>query len=193
MLSCDFGAILFRCVINLPVPAVSREPEEYLIRRHHLRGVVINPLQPASRRYGTGRGASPRHAVAHNGSGIAICVEVGVYAPVLAAHRAVNGSHTGQADVDQLHRVVYLDRLVNIAEQRVSRVAVLIFAAALQIDIYSGAPRIFLHDKHDLRQELVFRAVRVIPERGKDGSCAVVHDGQQPLDVRPFIDIGQHT
>ncbi len=43
-----------------------------------------------------------------------------------------------------------------------------------------------------LREELILRPARVVPQRSKNGCRAVVHHGQHPLDVRPFIDIGHH-
>ena len=64
---------------------------------------------------------------------------------------------------------------------------------AFQVDIDTVTPRIFLHDTDNLREEHILRTVRVIPQSRKDAVCAVIGDGQQPVDVRVLVDVGQHT
>ena len=64
---------------------------------------------------------------------------------------------------------------------------------ALQIDVDAVAPRIFLHDADDFREEGVLRSIGVVTERLEDAVRAVIGNGQKPFDVRPHIDIGQHT
>ena len=155
-------------------------------------GIVIDSLQPAPRGNRSRSGARPRHAVAHNRGSVAISVKVGIHTPVLAAHRAVDAGHPRQADVHQLCRIIIFHCIVNIMEKGVRRRPVLIFPATLQVDVHPGAPWVFLHDPHQLREEFILRPVCVIPQRSKNGCRAVVHHGQHPLDVRPFVDIRHH-
>ena len=109
-------AQVLRRVIDLPVPAVGRHSQENLIRVHDLGGVIVNALQPASRRNRPRRGACPGHAVAHNRRRVTVGIEVPVDTPVLAAHRAINGSHPRQADVHVLRGIVILYRIVDVLE-----------------------------------------------------------------------------
>ena len=109
-------AQVLRRVIDLPVPAVGRHPQENLVRVHDPGGVIVNALQPASRRNRPRRGACPGHAVAHNRRRVTAGVEVPIDTPVLAAHRAINGSHPRQADVHVLRGIVILYRIVDVLE-----------------------------------------------------------------------------
>ena len=109
-------AQVLRGIVNLPVPAVGRHTEEYLIRVHDLGGVIVDALQPASRRNRPRRGACPGHAVTHNRRRVTVGIEVPVDTPVLAAHRAINGSHPRQADVHVLRGIVILYRIVDVLE-----------------------------------------------------------------------------
>ena len=109
-------AQVLRRVIDLPVPAVGRHPQENLVRVHDPGGVIVNALQPASRRNRPRRGACPGHAVAHNRRRVTVGIEVPVDTPVLAAHRAINGSHPRQADVHVLRGIVILYRIVDVLE-----------------------------------------------------------------------------
>ena len=84
------------------------------------------------------------------------------------------------------------DRIVNILKQRICCSSVFIFTATLKVNVHTGAPRIFFHDAHKLCQEGILGTVRVISQRSKNGCRTVIHDGKHPLDVRPFIDVGQH-
>ena len=137
-------------------------------------------------------GTRPRHAVTHDGRRVAVSIKVRIHAPVLTAHRAVDAGHPRQADVHQLCRIVIFHSIVNIPEQRICRRPVLIFPATLQVNVHPGTPRVFPHDPHQLREELILRPARVVPQRSKNGCRSVVHHGQHPFDVRPFIDIGHH-
>ena len=109
-------AQVLRRIVNLPVPAVGRHSQENLIRVHDLGGVIVDALQPASRRNRPRRGACPGHAVTHNRRRVTVGIEVPVDTPVLAAHRAINGSHPRQADVHVLRGIVILYRIVDILE-----------------------------------------------------------------------------
>ena len=68
------SAKVLRRIVNLPVPAVGGHPEEDLIRVHDHRSVVVDALQPASRRNRPRCRACPCHAVGHDGCGIAVSV-----------------------------------------------------------------------------------------------------------------------
>ena len=109
-------AQVLRRVIDLPVPAVGRHPQENLVRVHDPGGVIVNALQPASRRNRPRRGACPGHAVAHNRRRVTVGIEVPVDTPVLTAHRAVDAGHPRQADVHVLRGIVILYRIVDVLE-----------------------------------------------------------------------------
>ena len=109
-------AQVLRRVIDLPVPAVGRHPQENLVRVHDLGGVIVNALQPASRRNRPRRGACPGHAVAHNRRRVTAGVEVPVDTPVLTAHRAVDAGHPRQADVHVLRGVIGFHGIVDVLE-----------------------------------------------------------------------------
>ena len=185
-------AQVFRLVIDLPVPAVGGHSEKDLLRVHDTDGIIVHALQPASRGNRTRRGACPCHAVGHDGRGVAVAVEVAINTPVFTADRAVDARHTRQADVHHLRWIVGFDRVVDVSEHRRGDVRRGVISAAFQVDVDAGTPRIFLHDADDLCEELVLRAARVIPERGKNAAGAVVGDGQKPGDVRPFVDVVFH-
>ena len=183
---------VLRRIVNLPVPAVGRHSQENLIRVHDLGGVIVNALQPASRRNRPRRGACPGHAVTHNRRRVTAGVEVPVDTPVLAAHRAINGSHPRQADVHVFCRVIGFHRIVDVAEHRRGLRMGGIAVPTLQVDVNPVAPGIFLHNADDLREELVLRSVRVIPQGTEDAVCAIVCHGQKPLDMGPPVDISEH-
>ena len=109
-------AQVLRRIVNLPVPAVGRHPQENLLRVHDLGGVIVDALQPASRRNRPRRGACPGHAVAHNRRRVTVGIEVPVDTPVLTAHRAVDAGHPRQADVHVLRGIVILYRIVDVLE-----------------------------------------------------------------------------
>ena len=64
--------------------------------------------------------------------------------------------------------------------------------AFFQVDIDAVTPRVFFHDADDLRKEHILRAVRIIPQSGEDAVVAVIGNRQQPLDMRPLVDVGHH-
>ena len=181
-----------RQVVNLPVPAVSGHTEEHLLSVHDLGGIIVDALKPGARRHRSRCGACPCHAVTHDGCGIAVIVEVGIHAPVLTADRAVDARHTRQADVHQLRGIICLDRIVDIGKHlrgcRMSGIAIAFF----QVYVDAVTPRIFFHDADDLRKEGVLCAVRVIPQSSEDAVVAVIGNRQQPLDMRPLVDVGHH-
>ena len=109
-------AQVLRRVIDLPVPAVGRHPQENLIRVHDLGGVIVDTLQPASRRNRPRCGTRPGHAVAHNRRRVTAGVEVPVDTPVLTAHRAVDAGHPRQADVHVLRGVIGFHGIVDVLE-----------------------------------------------------------------------------
>ena len=183
---------VLRRVVDLPVPAVGRHTEEYLIRVHDLRGVIVNALQPASWGNRPRCGACPCHAVGHDGRGIAVSVQVAVNAPVLTAHRAVDGSHPRQADVHVLCGVIGFHRIVDIAEHRRGLCVGGIAVPTFQVDVNAIAPGILLHDADDLREEHLLRPVCVVPQGAEDAVCAIVGHGQKPLDMGPPVDVGEH-
>ena len=185
-------AKVLRGIIYLPVPAIARQAHEQLLRVHGLHRIIIDTLQPAPGRYRAGRTTGPRHPVRHNGSCVAICVEVGVYAPVLPADAALYSGHARQADIDEFSRVIGFDRLVNIPKQGVCRRPVFIPAAALQININSGAPRVFFHDTDNLGQKGILRPAGIVAQGRKNAGCPVVHNGKEPVDMRPAVDISHH-
>ena len=154
---------VLRRVVDLPVPAVGRHPQEDLVRVHDLGGVIVDALQPASRRNRPRRAPSPGHAVAHNRRRVTVSVEVSVDTPVLAAHRAIDAGHPRQADVHVLCGIVILYRIVDVSEHccgfRMGGIAV----PAFQIDVDAVAPGVLLHDADDLRKEHILRPVCVVP------------------------------
>jgi len=183
--------VLWR-IVYPPVPPVGRHPQKHLIRIHDLYGVIIDALQPGTWGNRPRRAARPRHAVAHDGGRVAVIVQVAVDAPVLAAHGTVNAVHPRQADVHQFCGVIILHSVVNIAEHggRLRRRGVIV--PFLQIDVHTVTPRVFLHDPHKLRKELILRPVRVFPQRLEDAVRAVIRHGQQPFYMRPLPDIRPH-
>ena len=73
---------VLRRIVDLPVPAVGRHSQENLIRVHDLGGVIVNALQPASRRNRPRRGACPGHAVAHNRRRVTVSIDVETFSDV---------------------------------------------------------------------------------------------------------------
>ena len=104
---------VLRSVVYLPVPAISWQTHENLLRGHGCNRVIIDALQPAPGGYRAGGAACPRHAIRHNGGRVTVRVEVSINAPVFTAHTALNAGHTGQADVDEFGGIIGFDRLVN--------------------------------------------------------------------------------
>ena len=119
-------------------------------------------------------------------------VEVTVYTPVLTTDRAVDRSHTRQADVHLLGGVIGFDRFIDVLEHSRRRFVGGIVIAFFKVDIHATAPRIFLHDTDKFRAEGVLCAVRVITESLEDRVCTVIGNGKQPTDVGPLVDVGQH-
>lgn len=180
-------------VIYLPVPAVGGHSEEHLLGIHDLGRIVVDVLKPGTRGNRSRRGTCPRHAVAHDGRGIAVTVKVCVHAPVLAADRAVDARHTRQADVHHLGGIVGFDRVVDITEHRCGFLVRGIPIAFFKIDVDAVTPRIFLHNADDLREKHILRAVRIVPQGAKDAVRSVIRHGEEPVDVRIAVDVGEHT
>jgi len=67
-----------------------------------------------------------------------------------------------------------------------------IVIAFFEVDVNTVAPGIFLHDADKFGAEGVLCAVHVITQRLEDGVCTVIGNGEQPTDVRPLVDVGQH-
>ena len=65
--------------------------------------------------------------------------------------------------------------------------------ALLKVDVDAVAPRVFFHNADDLRKEGILSAVGVISESCKDTVRAIVGYRQQPFDVRPSVEVGQHV
>ena len=175
-------------VIDLPIPPVGGHTEEYLIWIHHLHSIIIYTLKPTSRRDGTGSRTRPTH----DGCGIAILVEVTIYAPVLATDRAVDRSHARQTDIHFLGGVIGFHSAVDMGEHCGGCFVGGVIVTFFQIDIHTAAPRVFLHDADEFRAESVLCAVCVITQGFEDRVSTVVGNGEQPTDVGPFVDIGQH-
>lgn len=171
-------ADVLRLVVYLPVPSVGGHSEKHLLRIHDLGRIVVDALKPGARGNRSRRGACPCHAVAHDGRGIAVTVKVCVHAPVLAADRAVDRSHTRKADVHHLGGIVGFDRVINITEHRRGFLVRGIPVAFFQVDVDAIAPRIFLHDADDLRKEHILRAVRIITQGAEDAVRTVIRHGE---------------
>ena len=65
--------------------------------------------------------------------------------------------------------------------------------ALLKVDVDAVAPRVFFHNADDLRKEGILRTVGIIPYSGKNTVRAIVGYRQEPFDVRPSVDVGQHV
>ena len=68
-----------------------------------------------------------------------------------------------------------------------------ISVAFLKVNVDAVAPRVFFHNADDLRKEGILSAVGVISESCKDTVRAIVGYRQEPFDVRPSVDVGQHV
>ena len=185
-------AQIFRGVIDLPVPTVGRHTEEYLVWVHHPHSIIVHTLKPTSRRDRTRSGTCPSHTVGHNGCGVAVFIQITVNAPVLTADRAVDRSHTRQADVYFLGRVIGFHGAVNMGEHGGGRFVGGVIVAFFQVDIHTAAPGVFLHNSDEFGAESVLCTVRVVTQGFEDGVCTVIGNGKQPTDVGPFVDVGQH-
>ena len=67
-----------------------------------------------------------------------------------------------------------------------------ISVAFLKVDVDAVTPRVFFHNADDLRKEGILSAVGVIPESSKDTVRAIIGYRQEPFDVWPSVDVGQH-
>ena len=92
----------------------------------------------------------------------------------MAADRSVHRVHAGKADVDLLRAVIGFDSVPDVPEQGSGLGVRGIVAAPLEVDVNARAPRVFLHDSHEFRQERVLRAVRVFLECGEHAGCSVM-------------------
>ena len=186
-------AQVLRRVINLPVPTVGRHTEEYLVGIHHFRGIIVNTLKPTSRRNRTWCRTRPSHTVTHDGCRIAIFIQITVYAPVLSTNRAVDRSHTRQADVHFLCGIIGFYGFINVLEHCRGFSVGGIIITFFQVDIHAIAPRVLLHNTDKFGAEGVLCAVRVITQSLEDRVRTVISNSKQPTDVRPFIDIRHHA
>ena len=64
--------------------------------------------------------------------------------------------------------------------------------AFFQVDIDAVTPRIFLHDADDFGEELILRAVRVVPQGFEDAVRSVIRHGKKPVYMRITVDVGEH-
>ena len=111
----SLAQVLWR-IVNLPVPSVGRHTEENLVRVHHLRGVIVDAFQPASRRNRPRSGTRPCHAVAHNRRRVTVGIQVPVDTPVLASNRAIDTGHPRQADVHVFRCIIGFHGIVDVLE-----------------------------------------------------------------------------
>ena len=67
-----------------------------------------------------------------------------------------------------------------------------VIVAFFQVYVHTAAPGVFLHDADEFGAESVLCAIRVVTQGFEDGVCTVIGNGEQPTDVGPFVDVGQH-
>ena len=67
-----------------------------------------------------------------------------------------------------------------------------VIVTLFQVDIHTAAPGVLFHDADEFGAELILCAVRVVTQGFEDGVCTVIGNGEQPTDMGPFVDVGQH-
>ena len=63
---------------------------------------------------------------------------------------------------------------------------------SFQVNVDAVTPGVLFHDADDLRKEHLLRPVCVVPQGAEDAVRPVIRHRQQPLDMGPFVDVGEH-